>query len=354
MAKLRLLTASEQVAEHLRGEIAKGAWADVMPGCNRLVQQMGIGRNTIDAALHMLEVEGLLVPQGVGRRRIIVRSESQRHTDLTVQVLVHEESVRKWPFLLDLIHELREHGIRTEFASKTLSDLRMDLKRLKRFVAGTEADLWLVVGAPAKVLQWFAGQPVSAYAVIGRLASVDIAGVGTLKTPAMDQAVKRLVELGHRRIVMMTRPERRRPTPGLFERNFLESLAASGIPVGSYHLPDWDNHPASFGQCLDALFAHTPPTAIFFSEVPLYVSALHHFCARGIRVPQDVSMICHDPDPAFDWGNPAVAHFDWDTRLLTRHVLRWVRRVSQGKASRRQQLIKAKFIEGGTIGPAKK
>lgn len=354
MATLQLLTASEQVARHLRDEISKGRWAKVMPGCNHLVRELGVGRNTIDAALLMLEEEGLLMPQGVGRRRLITRPQSKSLKSLTIQLFLYEESDRRQPFLLDLIHELRELGITAVFADKTLSDLKMDLKKVIRFVDKIEADMWLIQSASGEILEWFASRPVPAYALFGRLASVDIAGVGTLKSPAMDQAVRRLVELGHRRIVMMTRPERRRPGPGLFERKFLDSLAAAGITVGNYHLPEWDNDATSFSKCLDSLFAHTPPTAMFFSEPQLYVSALHYFSARGIRVPQDVSMICHDADEVFDWQMPVVSHFHWDSSLLTRHVLRWVRQVSRGKANRRQTLIKADFVEGETIGPAPK
>jgi DNA-binding LacI/PurR family transcriptional regulator len=354
MATLQLLTASEQVAQHLRDEISKGTWTKVMPGCNHLVRELGVGRNTIDAALLMLEEEGLLMPQGVGRRRLITRPQSQKLKALTIQLLVYEESQRKESYLLDLIYELRELGVTAVLASKTLSDLKMDLKKVIRFVDRLEADMWLVGSASGEILQWFASRPVPVYALFGRLASVKIAGAGTLKSPAMEQAVRRLVELGHRRIVMMTRPERRRPGPGLFERKFLDSLAASSITVGNYHLPDWDNDATSFKKCLDSLFAHTPPTAMFFSEAQLYVSALHYFSARGLRVPQDVSMICHDADEVFDWQMPVVSHLHWDSRLLTRHVLRWVKQVARGKASRRQILIKAEFEEGETIGPASK
>lgn len=352
MAKLHVLSASEQVAQHLRNEIARGQWAEVMPGCNHLVRELGVGRNTIDAALLQLEEEGLLVPQGMGRRRLITGPGSRDPKTLTIQLLVYEEAQAKEPYMLDLVHELRELGITTEFASKTLVDLKMDRNKVVRFVERTDADIWLVGGASGEILRWFASQPVPTYALFGRLASVDIAGVGTLKSPAVDEAVRCLVNLGHRRIVMMTRPERRRPHPGHFEQRFLESLASSGLTVGHYNLPDWDNDPASFKNCLDSLFAHTPPTAMFFSEPQLYVSALHYFSARGIRVPQDVSMICHDAAPAFDWQMPLVSHLLWDSKLLTRHVLRWVRQVARGKASRRQHLIRADFVEGETIGPA--
>ncbi|MGA0900779.1 MAG: substrate-binding domain-containing protein [Luteolibacter sp.] len=354
MAELHVLSASQQVANHLRGEIARGRWTEVMPGCNHLLRELGVGRNTIDAALLILEEEGLLAPQGIGRRRRIIGTRNPDLKALTIQLLLYEKGEATRPFLLDLVHALRELGITTEFTGKTLDDLKMDRKKVIRFVEKTEADIWLVQGASREILEWFATQPVPAFAIMGRLASVDIAGVGTLKSPAVDQAVKRLVELGHRRVVMMTRPERRRPQPGLFERQFLESLEASGLRVGPYNLPDWDNDPQSFRRCLESLFAHTPPTALFFSEAQLHISALHFFSGRGLRVPRDVSMICHDSDSAFDWQMPVVSHLRWDSKMLARHVLRWVRQVARGKANRRQKLIKAEFVEGETIAPAPK
>lgn len=351
---LNTSTITEQVAAHLREDLSRGRWTGLMPGRDRLVAELGVNGRTIEKALTMLEQEGLLQSQGAGRRRLITRPQGKSLKSLTIQLLLYEEGESRQPFLLDLIHELRKLGITAVFADKTLSDLKMDLTKVIRFVNRIEADMWLVQGASGEILEWFASRSVPAYAIFGRLASVNIAGVGTLKSPAMEQAVRRLVELGHRRIVMMTRPERRSPDPGLFERQFLDSLAASGIAVGNYNLPDWDDDATSFRKCLDSLFTHTPPTAIFFSEPQLYVSALHYFCARGLRVPKDVSMICHDADPVFDWQMPVVSHLHWDRKLLARHVLRWVKQVARGKASRRQTLIKANFVEGETIGPALK
>ena len=47
VAKLQVLTASEQVAAFLREEIRRGRWQDSMPGGDRLVQELGVGRNTV-------------------------------------------------------------------------------------------------------------------------------------------------------------------------------------------------------------------------------------------------------------------------------------------------------------------
>jgi DNA-binding LacI/PurR family transcriptional regulator len=71
---------------------------------------------------------------------------------------------------------------------------------------------------------------------------------------------------------------------------------------------------------------------------------------RGLRVPQDVSLVCTDGSPIFEWGKPTVAH--WDTRPVVRRIVRWAATVSRGEKDLRQTLTKAEFFEGGTIGPA--
>jgi DNA-binding GntR family transcriptional regulator len=69
---LKLLSPSGQVAAHLREGLLAGRWSGEMPGVPTLAAELGIDRKTVDAALRQLDGEGLLVPQGAGRRRRIV------------------------------------------------------------------------------------------------------------------------------------------------------------------------------------------------------------------------------------------------------------------------------------------
>ena len=39
---------------------------------------------------------------------------------------------------------------------------------------------------------------------------------------------------------------------------------------------------------------------------------------------------------------------------MAQRIVRWVNNISQGKKDTRKTLIKAEFIEGGTIGPVPK
>jgi len=65
MPEFEILNAGEQVARHLREELARGVWTGVMPGEDRLMKRLGVGRATIKAALKQLEEEGVLVDWGI-------------------------------------------------------------------------------------------------------------------------------------------------------------------------------------------------------------------------------------------------------------------------------------------------
>jgi DNA-binding LacI/PurR family transcriptional regulator len=351
MAHFLVRSATEQVAEHLRDEIRRGRWVVHLPGSHKLARELGIGKGTIEAALALLEAEGVLVSQGVGRRRRIDLSNIGDLGGLQVKFLPYEDADRKRGFLVELIYKLQADGHGAGFAERSLSEMGMNLKKLAGCVEKTEADAWLVLGGSREVLAWFAARPQPAYALFGRQPSVDIGGTGTYKRRALARAVDRLVALGHRRIVMLTRPERRKPEPGLYEKHFLEMLQKQGITTGAYNLPDWENDPSDFRRCLDGLYAHTPPTALIASEPPLFYAAQQHLALRGMVAPRDVSLLCGDADAMFAWSEPEVSHLRWDSRRLSRNVLRWIRQVARGQDVRRQSLIEAEFVPGGTLGP---
>lgn len=352
MTPLRVLGVSEQVAAHLRDEIRKGTWGELMPGGDRLAREMGVGRSTIDLALRQLETEGLLLPQGTGRRRRIVLSEGPVGNQLRVRILPYDREERSSGSFHQVLHLVQAAGHAAEFTAQSLVSLKMDARRVAKLVERTPADAWVVVGGSQEVLATFANGPVPAFAMVGRMRGVPIAGVKPDKIPAQRDAVRRLVSLGHRRIVKLVMPERVHPMPGTVEQAFLNELRLLGISTGPYNLAVWNGGREDFHERIDSIFRHTPPTALFLDEPELFIAAQHHLARRGILAPEHVSLVSNDPDPYFEILEPRVSHIDWSFDGLSSRLVSWLRHVACGKDDRRQSLVKSVFVEGGTIGPA--
>lgn len=353
MKHFRPLTAVEQLAAHLGGEIRSGALAGMLPGVHRLARDLGVSPRSVVAAVAQLQRDGLVRGQGARRRVMITPHGAGAPTALRVAILPYEASDRRLSYIHDLAHRLEQDGHVPVFAGRTLTELGRDPQRVADHVGRHPADAWVVLGGSREILQWFAAQPVPAFAMFGRRRGVPIASAGPNKQAALREVVRKLVALGHRRIVLLARGERRRPEPGAAEKAFLHELATHGIPIGAYHLPDWEETPEGFAQRLDALFSLTPPTALILDEAIFLAVAQQHLARRGILSPEHVSLVCCDADPSFPWYLPGVAHIRWDPAPVVRRITRWVENVTRGVVDRRQTDTRAEFVEGGTIGPAR-
>lgn len=330
-----------------------GSLRGLMPGVLRLEKSFGINRKTIELALQMLEVEGIIESQGAGRRRKIVGPRGGvKLRSLRVEILLSEVTDMKLDYMIEIQHALAKAGHAVSFLSESMADMQMDVARIARKVKRSDADAWVVLGGSREVLEWFASQPLPTLAIFGRKRGLPLAGVGPDKPPAYVATTQALIGLGHRRIVLLARPRRCLPEPGASEMAFLNELASHGLPVSDYNLPIWEESVEGFHSCLESLFELNPPTALIIQEATLFAAAQQFLAQRQIRVPQDISLVCTDEDPNFAWCLPAISHIRWDSRPVVRRVVRWAANVSNGKVDLRQTLGSAQFIAGGTIGPA--
>jgi len=327
-----------------------------MPGQHALVAQLGLGRETLQEALRILEKEGLLVAQGAGRRRQISLARASKTRSLRIAILRYEAADGNLNYLLDLDlqHRIRLAGHHLVQVESNLLELRMDVNRLSQLVRKTEADAWIVISATAEILQWFAAQKVPAFGLFGRVMESPLAGTKIDKIKPLEKTMERLLTLGHRRIVMIIRKEHIVPAPSPLAGRFIEILKEHSIGPGPFNLPIWENNTLSFSKCLESLFAFTPPTAVIAEEPAHFMATLQFLNQKSLTVPQDVSMVCMDKDPHFAWCHPPVSHFDYDRNQLVRRILRWIHNIQRGKNDTGQKLFPAELVEGETIGPVKK
>jgi len=348
------LSVPEQTAAHLREGMRTGRWSGTLPGVKRLAEDLDVSRNTLRAALRQLEAEGLLGGRGTGRSRGIMPHGMARRR-LRVGILLHDKLAEAQSKNLQLYMQIGQSldaaGHEVIFAGKTQVQLHHDAGRVAHHVNSIPADAWIVVAGSREVLEWFARQPLPCLALFGRTGDLPLARTGPDGLPGYLEATRRLLALGHRRIVVITRRIRRHPTPGRVERAVLTELAAHGVATGPYHLPDWEETPAGYSKLLESLFRHTPPTAMIIDEVAILIATMEFLARRRIHVPEQVSLVSTTYEESLAWCHPTIAHLDWDNAPIARRVLRWVAAVRKGRADRKTINYPAKFVAGGSIGP---
>lgn len=346
-------TITEQVAELLRTQIRQGQLSGLMPGRNQLAASLGINAKTVEDALHMLEKEGVVKSCGAGHnRQIVPPPKGAVISRLRLGLLLWAKSDKTWPHIVELQHRLVNDGHKVIVPKKTLMDMKMDVKRIARVVEQIEADAWVVSSGSLEVLEWFVQQEFPTFALYGRYQGLPIAAVGSVKKPAVVAVTKSLIEVGHRHIVMLVGRQHRLPQPGPSATAFLDTLASHGIVNSPFWLPDWEESKNGFQECLKSIFQMTPPSAIIFDESANFTAAYHFLANRGLRVPQDVSLVCLQEVHDTEWCVPAITHIRSDLSKVNRPVLRWAQNVSRGNKDIRQTAINMEYVPGGTAGRA--
>jgi DNA-binding LacI/PurR family transcriptional regulator len=324
-----------------------------MPGVHALAAELGANHNTVEAALRLLEKQRLLVHQGPGRARLISLPQTSKIDEpLKIAILDYDPLGATESSTIEVQHRLAEAGHKAFLTRQCLQELHMDLKRVSRLVENTNADAWIVCAASREILEWFASRRAPAFAWFGKRQGLPIAGVGPDMPPAFATATRRLIELGHRRIVFLHKQLQRVPDSSATEQAFLGELAVHGMMTSPYNLPRWDDTKTGFYDCLTNLFSVTPPTALIIDEASFFFGALQFLAEHSLRVPKDVSLVCTDNSPLFANSWPTVAHIHLDTRPIVRRIIQWANHVAHRRSDTRQSLTPAKFIHGGTIGPA--
>ena len=106
------------------------------------------------------------------------------------------------------------------------------------------------------------------------------------------EAISHLVELGHRRIGFICGPV---TITTMRERRdgYLLAHQKHGLTVSPELMRFGDPKQAGGYACAQALLQlQSPPTAIFASNNVIALGALHVIRERGLRIPEDISMVC--------------------------------------------------------------
>ncbi|MFE9724335.1 LacI family DNA-binding transcriptional regulator [Streptomyces sp. NPDC005794] len=183
--------------------------------------------------------------------------------------------------------------------------------------------------------------------------AMDVPTVGATNWTGGMSATEHLLGLGHRRIGFIEGPPRLLCSRARLD-GYRAALDAAGVPVDdSLIVPGDFYQETGFSSCNRLLDLVAPPTAVFAASDQMALGAIEALRRRGLRVPQDMSVVGFDDLPEVRWSAPPLTTVRQPLsdmgRLAARAVLDLARSVAP--ALPRVELATELVVRASTASP---
>ena len=308
-------TAASQVATEMRTIIAQGTWANWLPGERALGQTLKASRNTIRAALEQLKAEGLVKSvRGQGTQVLSSPTPSNANAQpQTVGVLVPSPIGGLRPLIALWIDELREQliseGYRLRLHEGPQYYSANPNRSLERLINQHSHHAWVLTLSSEAMQRWFARHQLPCLVAGSTYPDVVLPSHDLDYRATCRHAAGVLLRAGHRRVALLNR-ETRRAGDLDSEMGFLEGVrmsphADATVDV-AYHSDDVESVSRALRRLLDRA---QPPTGILISNSYAYLATTSLLAQRGLRIPQNISLISRDDDPFLRALAPAPTRY---------------------------------------------
>ncbi|QQL44946.1 substrate-binding domain-containing protein [Sulfuriroseicoccus oceanibius] len=348
-----------QAADALKGLILSGSVAGVLPGERELSRRLGVGRVTVGSALQMLEQEGVIAPSEPGRRRRVLKGgelggakvELPAGTRRKTVVVLCSLALSELSAYERLNHNrlgslCSDAGIRLRHRALELAHYKRPHHRLQEFVRQNPADLYILQLTTSQPQLWFQAERIPAMVAGTPHPSVDLPFVDVDQRALGVHAASMLERLGHRRVALLY-PEAEHQGMRRFHEGMTQSHTRMDVVLGRQN-----DSADSIVRVLPELFeAKDRPSALILPRMPYLLSALTVLPSLGLRVPQDVSLLCLVHDRMFEYARPTIAGYQIPEGSLARGLFQLAVRMltHPSTATHGRALIMPDYVAGGSL-----
>lgn len=343
---------STQVARHLKELLRSGQWKRRLPSERAMAAQIGVGRDTIRAALSILEKEGLALERsqaGTRLRRMRLPRQGNQSVGILLLMRVEMTTYRTLQWLDEFRRILYQQNIKVELYDGYVRKRGM----LSKLLTAARHDCWVLVYPNKKALQWCLENHLRAV-VVGTLDDgIPLPSVDIHYRALCRHAAGRLLQLGHRHLALI-----------LHKREWgADAKSIQGFLEGAHHYPDitttieyHDGTPRGIRMLADRLLTYDPmPTGWIIAVAPHFLTAMMHLLGRGIAIPKQISLISQDAEPWQHFVLPEPARYAADIQMLARQAYCLVQRSIAGKTPILKPVyIMPELLSGTTLAPASK
>ena len=338
-----------RLAEMIEQELVAGTWGDTLPGHRTLMKFFAVSAKTSLAAIDLLEARGIISVGERGKRRRILIDPKETNKAMMNLLLIDGFGYLSGEDQM----QMQSYRNAWEGEGGKVHTVKFDFPRyhnpsalLRKAVASYSADAILLHVPP---LAWVEAavrlRPV--FLAGGEWKGNAITGSAyNIKDEVMRLAAL-LREQGHQRVVVPLDLIGRK-----METAVREGLAAGlGVdgndPAVAAFCPVFsESVPAAWQQYWKKIFAKLRPTAVILST-DIQCLSLYGYCSRqGIRIPEDLSLICLETSEYLEWFDPLPTRMRFPVNRATAYFKKWVR---GGCRPMGLKFFSLDYLEGATV-----
>ncbi len=334
----------------LEERLRSGEWVGVLPGERKLAEALQVSRMTLRQALEELERRGWVTSGRGRRRRILHKARPRPRMEHRVVFLSPVPVEELEPQLLLLIHHLTEalqkRGVALELEARPSCFSRRPDRALAALAHELAPTGWILFRGNQPAQEWFRREG-GAFVTVGSTFVPGAPSFSSEHLAVAGHAAAQFLRLGHQHGAIIAP---RHETVALSDEALARGFAQVGFSCRAlFH----DRTRRGILKTLDAALALRPRVSALFTIGGQYsVTLLSGLLQRGIRVPEELSLIAMGNDPAFPYLVPTPAHYEFSVAKAARLLFRLVCRVVlEGDRSRSQIQLLPDFIAGESLGP---
>ncbi|HNQ89895.1 MAG TPA: substrate-binding domain-containing protein [Verrucomicrobiota bacterium] len=345
-----------QAVAILREDIRSGYWTRGLPGEHSLCSHLQVSRVTLRAALAQLQREGLIRSRQGQRREIVpgtvVGREAGTRNLVVLLTPVALEVMQR--FALFWIDDLRQTLVGAGYEMEVHRCRACTTARPELVLEGLAQRLrpagWVLYQFGLRVQRWFSEHALPCVVAGSCHPGVRLPSVDVDYRAVCRHACGLFLARGHRQVAFL------KVDTGLAgdeasEEGFLEGARGTRGPAIEAVIARHDGSIKDICRQLSALLGRARrPTGLLVAKPENVLTVLGCLSRRGMRVPQDISVISRDDDPLLDHVLPTVARYSADSAAMARKVSKWVvSTVQTGVIRPREDRLMPQFVPGESL-----
>lgn len=324
----------EQAAAVLRERLDYGEWSLSLPGEIQLAAELQVGRNTLRAALAILESEGR-ISRTNGRRRAIKGQPQKagphrRQVFLILSRPMGEFTPSTMLWIAETHKRLERLGWNFQMRIEPAAYRKRPYSHLSSMTAEAPGAVWILHRSTLAMQRWFQDAGLTVVLAGSRHTGITLPEVDADFRAVSRHAAGRFVAYGHRNLAIL-RPDDAFAGDSESVAGFQEG--AIGALVRDIQFP---NKPQGVMRAISQLLqsAH-PPTGLYILHPEHCVTAISFLLRKGVSVPGQLSVICRDDEHYLAMLSPEPTRYRRNPEAMARKLASLVARPSfAGKSIR--------------------